>query len=56
MFDTGRASLDPAYRPECARYLAQARTQMEPSTFEMVWTEGRALTLEQSIAFALAED
>ena len=38
------------------RDLASARTQLDPEEFEEVWAAGRAMTLEEAVAEALAED
>jgi hypothetical protein len=36
--------------------VAAARTQIDAPTFAAAWTEGRALPLEQAIAYALEGD
>jgi non-specific serine/threonine protein kinase len=52
--ETGAAlwSLD---RREYERNVAIARTQLDETTFATAWTEGQAMTLEETIAYALAE-
>ncbi|MDQ4077920.1 MAG: tetratricopeptide repeat protein [Chloroflexota bacterium] len=42
-----------AERVHHERYVAVARAQLDESTFATLWTEGRAMTLEQAIAYAL---
>jgi DNA-binding NarL/FixJ family response regulator len=36
-------------------YLAAVRAQLDEATFNAMWNEGRAMTMEQAIEFALAE-
>jgi predicted ATPase/DNA-binding SARP family transcriptional activator len=48
--------LDYADHAEYERNLAAVRIQMEDDEFENVWAEGRAMTLEQAIEYALASD
>jgi len=36
-----------------ARDRRRARQSLDPSAFAMAWTEGRAMTLEQAVAYAL---
>ncbi len=43
----------PADRAEYDRNVAAARAQLDESTFNAAWAEGRAMTLEQAIAYAL---
>lgn len=40
-------------QPEYARDLAFVRAQLDAATFKTAWAEGRAMTLEQAIAYAL---
>jgi predicted ATPase/class 3 adenylate cyclase len=47
--------LPPVHRTAYERDLAAARTQLDEATFAVVWAEGRAMTLEQAIAYALNE-
>jgi hypothetical protein len=35
---------------------AAARAQLDDATFAAAWAEGRAMTVEQAIAYALADD
>ena len=39
-----------------AAYTAAARAELDEQAFGVAWAEGRAMTLEQAIAYALAED
>ena len=36
--------------------IASARSQLGDETFEQVWQEGRAMSLEQAIAYALEQE
>ncbi len=38
------------------RALAAARTQVSPEEFEQMWQEGRAMSMEQAIDYALSEE
>ena len=42
----------PAERPEYDREVSDLRANMAESTFAKAWADGRALTMEQAIAFA----
>jgi tetratricopeptide (TPR) repeat protein len=46
--------LDRADLLACERNLAETRAQADPPAFAAAWAEGRALSLEQAVAFALA--
>ena len=46
----------PAWRALNERDLALAREQLDARTFEAAWAEGRAMTLEEAVAGALAND
>jgi non-specific serine/threonine protein kinase len=41
--------------PEFDRYQSSAREQLDDETFEAAWAEGRAMNLEEAIAYALEE-
>jgi hypothetical protein len=43
----------PIERPEYDREVNDLRNNMEEATFARVWAEGRALTMEQAIKYAL---
>jgi len=45
----------PAWRALNGRDLADAREQLDAGTFDAAWAEGRAMTLEEVVAEALAE-
>jgi len=47
--------LSPAGDLEFERNLAIAREQVDEATFDAAWAEGRAMSLEQAIEYALAE-
>jgi predicted ATPase/DNA-binding XRE family transcriptional regulator len=38
------------------RHVAAARAQLDEAAFDTAWTEGRSLTFEQAVAYALADD
>ena len=40
--------------PEYERQVAAVRAQLDAATFDAAWAEGRALTAEQAVAYALA--
>ena len=46
--------LDPADQIEFDRNVAAVRAQLTDDAFNAAWAEGRAMTLEQAIAFALS--
>jgi hypothetical protein len=47
------AVLDREYRESYERSVLQARTQLREAAFEKAWQEGRAMSMEQAIAYAL---
>jgi predicted ATPase/DNA-binding XRE family transcriptional regulator len=38
------------------RHVVSARAQLDEEVFDAAWTEGRSLTFEQAVAYALADD
>jgi predicted ATPase/DNA-binding XRE family transcriptional regulator len=48
-------SLEPADQKDFDNYVAIVRKQLDSIAFEKAWGEGRAMTMEQAIAFALEE-
>jgi tetratricopeptide (TPR) repeat protein len=44
-----------ARRREIERNLVAARAQLDPDAWDAAWAEGRAMTLEQAVAYALEE-
>jgi predicted ATPase/DNA-binding SARP family transcriptional activator len=48
------APLMPQYLPEYKREVAALRATLGEAKFEKAWAEGRALSLDQAVAFALA--
>jgi len=50
------AVLERAERAAHDRTIAAARAQLDAATFAALWAEGRAMPLEQTIAYALGED
>ena len=49
------APLSPNERASAERIVAALRAALGAATYEIAWTEGRALPLEQAIAAALHE-
>jgi non-specific serine/threonine protein kinase len=49
------APLDPAERAELDQDVIAARNQLGEKNFELTWAEGRVMTMEQAIEFALKE-
>jgi hypothetical protein len=47
--------LQPSNTPEYHHILVTVREHLEDSSFHAAWTEGRRMTLEQAIAYALEE-
>lgn len=47
--------LDPADRMEYERNAAAARAQMDGAAWEAAWAEGRAMSMEEAISYALAD-
>ena len=45
----------PAERAEYERTTARARAQLDEATWQRAWDEGRAMTMERAIAYALEE-
>ncbi len=43
----------PAHQIEAERNLAVARAQLDAAAWDAAWAEGKAMTLEQAIAYAL---
>jgi predicted ATPase/DNA-binding CsgD family transcriptional regulator/transcriptional regulator with XRE-family HTH domain len=55
-FEAAHGELFPAHRSEMERDIAAARAQLDAATWEAAWAEGRAMSLEQAIAYALGEE
>jgi hypothetical protein len=55
---SNRVSIEwmPAERAYCERAIANARTQLNDPTLAAAWDEGRAMTLEQAIEYALGDE
>ena len=54
--ETVNIKLPPLDRADLDRDVAAARAQLDESTCAAAWGEGRKMTLEQVIAFALEEE
>jgi predicted ATPase/DNA-binding CsgD family transcriptional regulator len=50
------AAPQPADIPELERNIAAVRAQLAPPTFAAAWANGRAMSLEQAVVFALEQD
>jgi tetratricopeptide (TPR) repeat protein len=50
------APLSPPERPGYDRQVARARAALSKDVFAAAWSEGRAMTLEQAIAYALQDN
>jgi len=50
------APMRPIERPTHDRHVSAARAQLDEATFAAAWANGRALTIEQVIAYALTTD
>ncbi len=48
-------AIDPADRSDYDRDVAAAQPRLSPGEWEAGWAEGKAMTLEQAIAYGLAE-
>ncbi len=53
LLEAAGGGLAAADQAEHERYVALTRGQLDESTFAAAWAEGRAMTMEQSIAYAL---
>jgi len=51
----GTAVLSTANQVEYQRNLALARQQLDEAAFNAAWNEGRAITLEQAVEYALKD-
>lgn len=47
--------MDPSDRADYEHYLANTRAHLDPAVFARAWAEGRQMTQEQTIEYALAE-
>jgi hypothetical protein len=45
--------LPPAERPDYERTVAAARAQLDEAAFATAWAQGRAMSLDQLVAYAL---
>ena len=49
------ARMSPSNRPEYEGFVASARAGLRDAEFAAAWAEGRAMSLEQAVAYALTE-
>ena len=54
--ETVNIQLPPLDRLDLDRDVAAARAQLDEATFTAAWGQGRKMTLEQAIAFALEDE
>ncbi|MEW5941081.1 MAG: hypothetical protein AB1750_15550, partial [Chloroflexota bacterium] len=50
------AIMDPGFRHYYSIFVEQTRTMLDESTFAAAWAEGRKMTMEQAIQYALNEE
>jgi len=50
------ALLPPTEQTVLDQHIATTRTQLEEGTWQQAWAEGRAMSLEQAIAYALEDE
>jgi hypothetical protein len=50
------APLEPGERALQESYLGAARSQLDETSWQEAWTQGRAMTLEKAISYALEEE
>ena len=55
LLETISATLLPLDQQACNRNVAMIRSQLDEATFHAMWTEGRTMTLETAIDFALLD-
>ncbi len=55
LMDMVASNYQPSDLPEVAKYIADVQDQLDEATFEAAWAEGQAMSMEQAIAYALAE-
>jgi tetratricopeptide (TPR) repeat protein len=53
LLDAMHSTLDPADRLDYERIVANVQAQLDETSYATAWTEGRAMTVEQAIAYAL---
>jgi tetratricopeptide (TPR) repeat protein len=56
LLETMGVGLQPADQFEIDRYVAAVREQLDEVAFEAAWAAGRAMSLEEALAYALGED
>ena len=56
LFIESVGSMEPADQKDFDHYLAIVREQLDEALFEKLWAEGRSMTMEQAIEFALEDN
>ncbi len=56
LFDTLGTNLDPLEQAAYERGVELARAALDPATFDRLWAEGQAMTLEEVVQYALEEE
>jgi hypothetical protein len=54
--ESANSPMAPVERSEYTEQVAALRAQMDGASFAAAWATGRALTMDQAIAFALAHE
>ena len=54
--EASSSPMTPQERVEYDNEVASLRTGMDEKSFVLLWEEGRAMTMEQAIEYALQED
>jgi len=53
--DSGVSPMTPVERVEYEQAVSNLRAQTDEAAFSLAWGEGRAMTLEQAIAYAVGD-
>jgi hypothetical protein len=53
LLDAMHSTLNPADRLDYERIVANVQAQLDEASYTTAWAEGRAMTAEQAIAYAL---
>jgi tetratricopeptide (TPR) repeat protein len=56
VFEAWRVGPVTADQLEIDQYMADVRAQLDEAAFEAAWAEGRAMSLEEAVAYALGEN
>jgi hypothetical protein len=53
--EASQSEMTPEERTEYDREVTALRAKLDPATFNAAWAEGRAMTIEQAIEFAISD-